>query len=127
MSVTVNGSGRRRPIAHLGLTSNVNGKPNDSYEVLLVMARGLQVKPEVKKHTVTKLTKSLREFFGLSGCPFHIEERRGYVPKFQLIDGLVPANRRAEHKAVMVSHQKIKEDRKEMEEGVYHSPSTGSD
>ena len=101
-SVSVKGSGRRPHIANLGLISNATSKPNDPYNVLLDMARGLPVIPKVKKHSVTKLTKLLREYFGLSGKPFHIEKGRGYVPNFQLIDDRDALDRRAKEKAVQV-------------------------
>ena len=117
-SVSVKGSGRRPHIANLGLISNATSKPNDPYKVLLDMARGLPVIPKVKKHSVTKLTKLLREYFGLSGKPFHIVRGRAYVPNFQLIDDRDAADRRAEAKAVHMSFNDEWQSEVEMSDGV---------
>ena len=81
-----------------------------------------------KKHLVSDLRKLLQGLFGLHNSdPFHHEEGRGYVPNFQLIDDRDALDWRAKDKAVHVSYQEIEEDRKELAEGLFHSPSGGYD
>lgn len=57
------------------------------------------------KQRISALTRTLQKGLGLASDSFHIEEGRGYLPKFQLIDDREAADRRAEDEAVMVSHQ----------------------
>ena len=116
----------RLSLGVMGLLNGTTGQENKACVVLLQMANGVTVTTN-EKHPVSNLRQLLRNQFGLSSDPFHIEEGRGYVPNFELIDGRDAADRRAEDEAVMVSHQEIQEDRKEMVEGLFHSPSTGYD
>ena len=127
VSVSVKGSGPRPHSANLGLISNASSKPNDPYKVLLNMARGLPVIPKVKKHTVAKLTKLLREYFGLSSNPFHIEKGRGYVPNFELIDDRDALDRRAKKKAVHVPFNDEWHGGGQSPDDVVRRPSHGDD
>ena len=81
-----------------------------------------------KKHLVSNVRILLQGLFGLHNSdPFHHEEGRGYVPNFQPIDDRDALDWRAKDKAVHVSYQEIEEDRKELAEGLFNSPSGGYD
>ena len=86
----------------LGLINNTTGAPNIACVTLLKLANGQWVSSE-EKHVVSGLRRQLKQMFGLSSDPFHIEQGRGYVPKFQLIDNRDALDRRAEDKAMHVS------------------------
>ena len=117
----------RITLGALGLINKTRGGPNAACLLLLGLAEQRRVSSK-KKHLVSDLRKLLQGLFGLHNSdPFHIEEGRGYVPNFQLIDDRDALDWRAKDKAVHVSYQEIEEDRKELAEGLFHSPSGGYD
>ena len=86
----------------LGLMNKTQGKPNVAFDLLLKMAKGRKVSSK-QKHLVSRLRRTLEEKFKLPGDPFQIEEQRGYVPNFKIIDDRKAADERAKKEAVLTA------------------------
>ena len=115
--VRVEGKGQRIPLGALGLINKTTGGANAACNLLLRLANQQRVSSE-KKHLVSNVKKLLQELFDLyNSNPFHIEEGRGYVPNFQLIDDRDALDRRAEDKAVHVSFSDEWQSEGEMSDG----------
>ncbi len=118
----------RFSLAEMGLMNRTKGEPNASCAMLFQMARHVIFIPNKgTKQKISTLRRTLQKALGLSGDPFNIEGGRGYLPRFQLIDDRDALDWRAKDKAVHVSYQEIEEDRKELAEGLFNSPSGGYD
>ena len=87
----------------LGLMNKTQGKPNVAFSLLLKMAKGRKVSSEQKRQ-VSKFRRTLEEKFSLPGDPILIEEQRGYVPNFKIIDDRTAADERAKKEAVFTSY-----------------------
>ena len=87
----------------LGLMNKTEGKPNVAFDLLLKMAKGRKVSSE-QKHLLSRLRGTLEAKFNLPGDPFQLEEQRGYVPNFKIIDDRNDADERAKSDAIHVSH-----------------------
>ncbi len=83
----------------LDLMNKTEGKPNVAFNLLLKMAKDRKISSE-QKHQVSRLRGTLEEKFSLPGDPFQIEEQRGYVPNFKVIDDRKAADERAKKEAV---------------------------
>ena len=73
------------------------------FELLLKMAKGRKVSSK-QKHLVSRLRRTLEEKFSLPGDPFQIEEQRGYVPNFKIVDDRNAADERAKNEAVFTTY-----------------------
>tara|TARA_B100001964_G_scaffold213312_1_gene250111 strand:- start:547 stop:1572 length:1026 start_codon:yes stop_codon:yes gene_type:complete len=87
----------------LGLMNKTEAKPNVVFELLLKMEKDRKVSIE-QKHQVSRLRGTLEAKFNLPGDPFQLEEQRGYVPNFKIIDDRNDADERAKSEATHVSH-----------------------
>ena len=87
----------------LGLMNKTQGKPNVAFDLLLKMAKGRKVSSE-QKHQSSRLRRTLKGKFSLSGDPILFEEQRGYVPNFKIIDDRDAADKRAENEAVFTRY-----------------------
>ena len=84
----------------MGLLDRTTKQENKACVALLQMANRVIVTTN-EKHTVSNLRQLLRNLFGLSSDPFHIERGR-YVPNFKLLYNRDAADRRAKKRAVHV-------------------------
>jgi len=87
----------------LGLMNKTQGNPNVAFDLLLKMAKGRKVSSE-QKHQASRLRRTLKGKFSLSGDPILFEEQRGYVPNFKIIDDRDAADKRAENEAVFTPY-----------------------
>ena len=87
-------------LGDMGLLDRTTKQENKACVVLLQMANGVIVTTN-EKQTVSNLRQLLRNLFGLSSDPFHIERGR-YVPNFKLLYNRDAADRRAKKRAVHV-------------------------
>ena len=90
----------RLSLAGMSLLDRTTGQENKACVALLQMANRVIVTTN-EKHTVSNLRQLLRNLFGLSSDPFHIERGR-YVPNFKLLNARDAADRRAKKRAVHV-------------------------
>jgi hypothetical protein len=118
VAVRIQDKEHRITLGALGLINKTRGGPNAACLLLLGLAEQWRVSSK-KKHLVSNVRILLQELFGLyNSDPFHIEEGRGYVPNFQLIDDRDALDRRAEEKAVQVSYDDERHGRGQMSDGL---------
>ena len=91
----------RFSLAEVGLINRTKSEPNASCEMLFQMAKHVFFIPNKgTKQKISTLRRTLQKALRLSGDPFQIEGARGYVPRFQLIDGRDALDQRAKEKAI---------------------------
>ena len=101
--IEVSGPDRKIKVSldYLELMNKTEAKPNKSFELLIMMAHRRKVSSS-KKHQVSKLRTLLKSKFNLPGDPFQLEEQRGYVPNFKVIDDRKAADERAKRDVIRV-------------------------
>ncbi len=127
VGVGIQGKEQCIPLGALGLINKTTGDTNVACDLLLRLANQQRVSSE-EKHLVSNVRILLQELFGLyNSDPFHIEEGRGYVPNFQLIDDQDALDWRAKKRAVHVPFNDERHGGGQSPDDVVRRPSHGDD
>ena len=87
--------------AELGFTNKRTNIGNKQWEILLRMAAG-EIFTSKEKATISHISKSLKNYFGISHNPFTLSTVDGYKPKFTLTENIRATDNRAKENAVHI-------------------------